>query len=349
MRVYARNCVSEADGYIPGEQPAGDRYIKLNTNENPYPPSPRVLEALRTAVTPRLRLYPQPTADRLREKIAQVYRCAPDQVVVTNGMDELLNLVVRTFVEMDDNVVLTYPTYVLYETLVRLHGANAVSVELEPDFSLPESIVDVSGKLLLLSRPNSPAGSVFNKERVAGLAASFAGLVAIDEAYVDFADDDCLEFAGRFDNVIVMRTFSKSFSLAGLRVGFGVADREIISELMKVKDSYNVNALSQVAAIAALDDYAHMRENVGKIRRTRQRLTAELESLGFDVPPSQANFVLASPNAYPLRAAEIYARLKEREILVRYLNMRRLDNAIRITVGTDEEVDALLDALRDMS
>jgi histidinol-phosphate aminotransferase len=349
MTVYSRKCVSEADGYVPGEQPTADRYIKLNTNENPYPPSPRVLEALQTAITPAIRLYPQPTADRLREKIAEVYECAPDQVIVTNGMDELLNLVIRAFVEMDDTVVLTYPTYVLYETLARLHGASTVSVELEPDFSLPQGIVDTEGKLLLLSRPNSPAGTVFDKARVAELAAEFAGPVALDEAYVDFADDDCLEFAGQFENVLVMRTFSKSFSLAGLRVGFGVAHGEIISELMKVKDSYNVNTLSQAAALAALDDYGHMRENVAKIRRTRQRLTGELESLGFDVPPSQANFVLASPAGYPLRAAEIYARLKERKILVRYLNMRRLDNAIRITVGTDEEVDSLLDALRNMS
>ena len=349
MMLRARKCVSEAEGYVPGEQPAADRYIKLNTNENPYPPSPHVLEALQAAITPAIRLYPQPTSDRLRDKIAEVYHCAADHVIVTNGMDELLNLVVRAFVEMDDTVVLTYPTYVLYDTLVRLHGASAVSVELEPDFSLPESIFGMTGKLLLLSRPNSPGGTVFEKARVAELAAGFGGLVALDEAYVDFADDDCLEFADRFDNVIVMRTFSKSFSLAGLRVGFGVASPEIISELMKVKDSYNVSMLSQIAAMAALEDYGYMRENVRKIRRTRQRLTTELESLGFHLPPSQANFVLASPDGYPLPAPEIYTQLKQRKILVRYLNMRRLDNSIRITVGTDEEVDALLDALRDIS
>jgi len=349
MMVYARTCVSAAEGYVPGEQPVGDDYVKLNTNENPYPPSPRVLEALRTASAPEVRLYPQPTADLLRDKLAEVYRCAPDQVIVTNGMDELLNLVIRTYVELDDRVVLTYPTYVLYETLVRLHGASAVSLELEPDFSLPDSIFDTSGKLLLLSRPNSPTGTVFDKGRVAHLAGGFGGLVAIDEAYVDFAGDDCLTFAQQFDNVIVMRTFSKSFSLAGLRVGFGVANRDVVNELMKVKDSYNVSALSQIAARAAVEDCQYMRQNVDKIRRTRQRLTVELESLGLQVAPSQANFVLASPDGYPLSAAEIYTRLKERKILVRYLSMRRLDNSIRITVGTDEEVDCLLKALRDIS
>lgn len=346
---YARKCVAEAEGYVSGEQPSGDDYIKLNTNENPYPPSPRVLEALRAAIGSGLRLYPQPTADRLREKIAEVYGFSPGEVIVTNGMDELLSLVIRTFVEPTDTVVLTYPTYVLYETLVRLHGAQTVSCELEPDFSLPESIFDTSGKVVFLSRPNSPTGTMFDKARVARLVREFDGIVAIDEAYVDFANEDCLEFARKFENTIVMRTFSKSVSLAGLRVGFGVANSAIVEELMKVKDSYNMNVLSQTAAIAALEDLQYMRDNVEKIRNTRHRLTSELESLGFDVLPSQSNFVLATPDGYPLPANEIYTRLKERKILVRYLNMRRLDNSIRITIGTDEEIDSLLKALSDIS
>jgi len=270
-------------------------------------------------------------------------------VIVTNGMDELLSLVIRTFVEPTDTVVLTYPTYVLYDTLVRLHGAQTVSCELEPDFSLPESIFDTSGKVVFLSRPNSPTGTMFDKERVARLAREFDGIVAIDEAYVDFADEDCLEFARQFENAIVMRTFSKAVSLAGLRVGFGVANSAVIGELMKVKDSYNVNILSQTAAIAALEHRECMRDNAEKIKITRKRLTSELESLGFDVAPSQSNFVLATPDGYPLPAKEIYARLKERKILVRYLNMRRLDNAIRITIGTNEEIDALLKALGDIA
>jgi len=346
---YARKCVSDAQGYVPGEQPVGDDYIKLNTNENPYPPSPRVLEALRTAIGSGLRLYPQPTADRLREKIGEVYGFSPDEVIVTNGMDELLSLVIRTFVEPTDTVVLTYPTYVLYETLVRLHGAKTISCELEPDFSLPESIFDTTGKVVFLSRPNSPTGTMFDKERVARLAREFDGIVGIDEAYIDFADEDCLEFARQFENAIVMRTFSKAVSLAGLRVGFGVANSAIIDELMKVKDSYNMNMLSQTAAIAALEDLEYMRDNAEKIRGTRQILTSELTSLGFDVAPSQSNFVLATPDGYPLPAKDIYTQLKERKILVRYLNMRRLDNSIRITIGTDEEIDSLLKALKEMS
>jgi len=346
---YARKCVSDAQGYVPGEQPAGEDYIKLNTNENPYPPSPRVLEALREAIGSGLRLYPQPTADRLRDKIAEVYGFSPGEVIVTNGMDELLSLVVRTFVEPTDKVVLTYPTYVLYETLVRLHGAQTVSCELEPDFSLPDSIFDTSGKVMFLSRPNSPTGTMFNRERVARLVREFDGIVALDEAYVDFADEDCLDFARQFDNAIVMRTFSKSVSLAGLRVGFGVANSSVTDELMKVKDSYNVNALSQAAAIAALEDREHMCDNVEKIKLTRQRLTSELISLGFDVAPSQSNFVLATPDGYPLDAEEIYTQLKERKILVRYLKMRRLDKSVRITIGTDEEIDSLLKALSKIS
>ncbi len=346
---YARKCVAEAEGYVPGEQPSGDDYIKLNTNENPYPPSPRVLEALQAAIGAGLRLYPQPTAERLREKIAQVYGFSSDEVIVTNGMDELLSLVIRTFVEPSDTVVLTYPTYVLYETLVRLHGAKTASCELEPDFSLPDGIFDMTGKVVFLSRPSSPTGTMFDKARVERLVCEFDGLVAIDEAYVDFADGDCLEFARKFENTIVMRTFSKSVSLAGLRVGFGLANSAIVDELMKVKDSYNVNALSQTAAIAGLEDYEYMRDKVAKIRRTRQRLASELKSLGFDVLPSQSNFVLATPDGYPLPAKEIYTRLKDRKILVRYLNIRRLDNSIRITIGTDEEIDSLLKALKEIS
>lgn len=346
---YVRKCVSEVEGYVPGEQPVGDGYVKLNTNENPYPPSPRVIEALRAAVGPTIRRYPQPTADRLREKIAQVYRFSRDEVIVTNGMDELLNLVVRTFVEPDDTVVLTYPTYVLYDTLVRLHGAKTVSHELAPDFSLPDSIFGAGeGRVIFFSRPNSPTGNLFERKRVADLVRGFDGLVAIDEAYVDFAEDNCLELARRNENVIVMRTFSKSFSLAGIRIGFGVANRKIIAELMKVKDSYNVSTLSQIAATAALDDYESMLDSVEKVKRTRDRLASELRSLGFKVLPSQANFVFATPAEYPLRARETYLRLKERKIIVRYLDMRRLDNSVRITVGTDEEMDLLLAALKDI-
>jgi histidinol-phosphate aminotransferase len=342
--------VSEVGGYVPGEQPVDGGYVKLNTNENPFPPSPRVIETLQAAVGPAIKRYPQPTADGLRDKIAEVYGFAQEEIIVTNGMDELLNLVVRTFVEPDDTVVLTYPTYVLYETLARLHGASTVSHELEADFSLPGSLFNAAdGQVVFLSRPNSPTGNVFDKARVADLAGGFNGLVAIDEAYVDFAEDDCLDFARQNDNVIVMRTFSKSFSLAGLRVGFGVANREIIAGLMKVKDSYNVNVLSQAAAIAALDDYEYMVECVEKVKATRDRLTSELRSLGFDALPSQSNFVLATPDKYPLSARDVYLRLKERKIIVRFLDMRRLDNSVRISVGTDEETDQLLAALKDLA
>lgn len=343
---FARKCVSDVEGYVPGEQPVGGDYIKLNTNENPYPPSPRVIEAVKEAVGAGIRLYPQPTADRLRDKIAEVYGFSRDEVIVTNGMDELLSLVVRTFVEPDDTVVLTYPTYVLYDTLVRLHGAKTAWHDLNEDFSLPDGILEPSGRVMFLSRPNSPTGNVFDKERVADLARKFDGLIAIDEAYVDFAEEDCLDLARQYENVIAMRTFSKSFSLAGLRLGFGVANGALIADLMKVKDSYNVNTLSQVAASAALDDYEYMRSNVEKIKCTRDRLTAELTTLGFDVLPSQANFVLATPSEYPLSARDVYAQLRERKIIVRYLDMRRLDNSVRITVGTDEEVGALVSALK---
>ena len=346
---YSRKCVSEAEGYVPGEQPTDGGYIKLNTNENPYPPSPRVLEALRAAIGPQARLYPPPTADRLRDKLAEVYGFSRDEIVVTNGMDELLSLIVRTFVEPDDTVVVTYPTYMLYEMLVRLHGAKTASYELTEDFSLPDSVFGARGRVLFLSRPNSPTGTMFDRRLMDRGVRRFDGIVVIDEAYVDFAEDNCLDSVRQCDNVIVVRTFSKSFSLAGLRVGFGIAHREIVDDLMKVKDSYNVNTLSQIAGIAALEDYEYMRNNVEKIKRTRERLASELKAFGFIVPGSQANFLLAVPDGYALSAEQIYTRLKEeKKILVRYFPMRRLENSIRITIGTDTEIDALLDAMKNI-
>lgn len=335
--------MADQTGYEPGEQPREIGYVKLNTNENPYPPSPRVFEALKRAVNDQLRLYPDPLFSDLRGKISEVYGVDREGVILGNGGDEILSMVTRTFAEPGDELAFVYPSYVLYEILGRLNGLKSKVLDLEDDFSLPEGIFEVRAKILFLSSPNSPTGTLFQKTDVSRVCDEFPGLVVLDEAYVDFAPVNCLDLVGTHDNILVLRSFSKSFSLAGMRTGFAVGRPEVVRELMKVKDSYNLNRLSQVAAVSALDDLQHMRTNVEKIKTTRERLVAELSELGFTVYPSAANFVLAQPGN---SARGIHEALKERKILVRYFDQRGLEDCLRISVGTDEEVEILLEHLR---
>jgi len=334
-------------GYVPGEQPQERRYIKLNSNENPYPPSPRVIAAVRAAAGDELRLYPDPLANALRDRAAAVYGVRRENILVGNGSDELLNLIVRTCVGPGERVVYPYPTYSLYDTLVALQESEGVHVAYPSDFSLPAGLVEARGRVTFICHPNSPSGTAVPIAAIRALAEQVAGLLVVDEAYVDFAEANALALVRAHANVVVLRTFSKSFSLAGMRIGLAFAAPSIIGELLKVKDSYNVTRLSIVAATAALEDYGWMQANVARIRQTRQRLTDELRRRNYAVLPSQSNFVLARR---PGRSLEpVYAGLKARGILVRYFPTPELADALRITVGTDEEVDALLAALDDVS
>lgn len=345
---YARALLRDVEGYVPGEQPKFPNIIKLNTNENPYPPSPRVMEAVRTLGEDALRKYPDPMADRLRAICAERYGCAgPEWVVVGNGMDELLALAVRTFVDPGDAILTTNPTYTLYETLAQLHDARIIETELDDEFQLTDEFFRTPARLCILPRPNAPSGVCAPVAQVERLCREFNGLVIIDEAYVDFSDDCCMDFPKRFENAIVMRTFSKSFSLAGMRLGTAVARPEIIAEFMKTKDSYNVNAATQAAGIAAMEDYDWMLANADKVRATRTRLTAALKEMGFRVPPSQSNFLLAQWNGMP-NAETIFRSLRDRAIIVRYFKTPRLENALRISIGTEEQTDVLLIALREI-
>jgi len=345
---YTRTILKDVQGYVPGEQPKGGPVIKLNTNENPYPPSPKVMEAVRALGTDALRKYPDPSSAAFREACAKRYGCpSADWVLAGNGMDELLALVIRTFVDPGEDVLAGYPTYSLYEVLCQLHGCRMRYVDLTEDFLLPEAFYGTPARICLLTRPNAPSGVSVPRASVERLCASFDGIVVIDEAYVDFADDHCMDFAQRFENAIVMRTFSKSFSLAGMRVGVAVARPEIVAEFLKTKDSYNMSGFSQAAALAAIEDYAYMEATAAKVRATRARLRDALRTMGFRAPESQSNFLLAQWNGQPTARA-IFETLRERKILVRYFDARRLENALRITVGTDEECEALLGALREI-
>ncbi len=346
-RGYFRPNVDEMTGYVPGEQPkAGDRVVKLNTNENPYPPSPRVLEAVARSGAETLRLYPDPTARGFREAAGRAYGFEPGCIVAGNGSDELLAMLVRAFASEGERVAYPVPTYSLYKTLVRAHGAEAVEIPWAEGYAIPQELARAGARLVILCRPNAPTGTMVPIDSVRELARALEGVLCVDEAYVDFADsedDNCLSLVREFENVVVLRTLSKSFSLAGARLGLGFAQASLIEGLGKVKDSYNLSRMALAAGEAALEDIAWMRANAERIRTTRARLVEGLAGFGFECLPSQANFVLARIG-YP-RAKELYEALKGLGILVRYFEQEVVRESVRITVGTDAEVDALLDAL----
>ena len=338
MRAYLRPEIVALAGYVPGEQPTDPRVIKLNTNENPYPPSAAVRAAIGEACE-RLQLYPDPSARAVRERAAELYGVAADGVIVGNGSDELLSLLMRAVVNPGGAVAYGMPTYSLYDTLVALQGGRSIHVPYGADFALPRELFTVPARMIIVCNPNAPSGTAVGVEELAGLArARRDALVVIDEAYADFADANATRLGAQEPNVIVLRTLSKSYSLAGLRVGLGLTTPALASELNKVKDSYNVSRLAQAGALAALNDQARMLEHVARVRATRVRLTRELAALGYTVPPSQANFVLARRPGRTL--LPVKQALLERGILVRYF--AEIPDALRITVGTDEEIDRLL-------
>ncbi len=347
MAFFLRRNIAALDGYSPGEQPQDANIIKLNTNENPYPPSPRVLTALRKAANHSLRLYPEPLADSLRAKVAAIYRVNPINVLAGNGSDELLTIIARCVVGQGDRVVYSVPTYSLYDTLVAIQEGERVAIPYPDDFSLPEALYSQKGALTLLCNPNSPSGTLTPLDQVERLAQSVAGLLVVDEAYIDFADGEghsALPLINRYPNLVVLRTFSKSFSLAGMRIGLAFAAEDVIRGMLKVKDSYNMSRLSLVSAMAALEDFPWMQRNVAKIQSTRKRLTAALKRLGLTVHPSQANFVMARESGTELKG--IFQELKKRGILVRYFDVPGLRDALRISVGTPKEISSLI---REMS
>jgi histidinol-phosphate aminotransferase len=284
---FVRPEIRNLTGYVPGEQPRERRYVKLNTNENPYPPSPRVLEAIRRAVTSDLRLYPDPAATELRAKAGQVYGFPPEFILAGNGSDELLAIILRACAGRGDRVVYPTPTYSLYETLVAIQGANSLTMPFPADFRLPVERLGEQGQCVtIICNPNAPSGTLAPTSLLEQLAGSLRGLVVIDEAYVDFAPDSSLRLVHGHNNVIVLRTFSKSFSLCGMRIGLAFGHPELLAQLAKVKDSYNVSRLGLAAAAAALDDYAYMQETTARVRSTRATLADGLRHLGFDVLPS---------------------------------------------------------------
>lgn len=346
-RFFRPNIVRMA-GYVPGEQPRDGGFTKLNTNENPYPPSPRVKAALVAAVTDRLRLYPDPMSTELCRTAAELQGVSPDMVLAGNGSDDILTIVTRAFIGPGDPAAFATPSYLLYSTLLQLQDGLAVSVPYSREWTLDRAVLSRPElKLVYLANPDSPSGTAIPREEVAELASMVDCPVLVDEAYGDFADTrfHSIPLLEKHPNVMVSRSFSKGYSLAGIRMGYLVARPEIVEQLLKVKDSYNCDRLSQVAGVAALKDRAYLSETRGKILTTRARLTASLRSMGYRIPDSQANFVWATSGPPP---RPIFQALKERKILVRLMAYPGYPEGLRISVGTDEEIDQLLDALRQI-
>jgi histidinol-phosphate aminotransferase len=344
MSIYIAQNVAALQAYAPGEQPKDRDIIKLNTNENPYPPSPQVAAALAAFTAERLRLYPDPNATALRRRIAEIHGCRLEQVFAGNGSDEILALATRAFVENDGSIGYFVPSYSLYPVLAEIRDVRKSPVDLADSFTW-QMPPDYRASLFLLTTPNAPTSMAYERADVTAFCRSFAGVVLLDEAYGDFAPDNFMDLALAPDNAntLVMRTFSKSFSLAGLRLGYVVGPVPLIEALYKIKDSYNLDMLTQVVGLAALNDLDHMRANTRRIQATRARLTEALRARGYEVLPSATNFLFARPPDGD--AKKVFDRLRDRKIFVRYFPGPRTAPYLRITIGTDAEIDALLAAL----
>jgi histidinol-phosphate aminotransferase len=337
-----RRSVAALHPYTPGEQPSGDGVLKLNTNENPYPPAPGVEEALRGFDPARARLYPDPTCTALRRAAAERHGVAPEQILFGNGSDEVLALCVRAFVEDGAAVGFFDPSYSLYPVLAATADRRVVPTPLEADFAWRTPRVE-GVSLFLLTNPNAPTSLGFDLAAIRAFAEGFSGVVVIDEAYADFAGRNGLALARELPNVIVTRTFSKSYSLAHFRLGYAVGPPELIGALHKIRDSYNVNGLTQAVGLAAFTDRAHLEATVARVLATRARVTDQLRARGWTVPDSETNFLFALPPRRP--APEVFAELRARRIFVRHFPGPLTGGHLRITVGTDAEMDRLLAAL----
>ncbi|MDG2091211.1 MAG: histidinol-phosphate transaminase [Gammaproteobacteria bacterium] len=354
--TFERKNIRDMEGYTPGEQPKSTDIVKLNTNENPFAPGPAVQKALSEIKTDDLRCYPQPTALELRKAISAHHDIETESIIVTNGGDELLRLAISTFVETDEAIAVAEPTYTLYEVLAQAHGCNYLRFKLNDDWSLPENFAqtlnNANAKMCLLPNPHAPSGTLLPVEELAALANEFIGILLIDEAYIDFVDPslnhDCIKLINDFDNVLLLRTFSKGYSLAGLRIAYGIGPSSLIYPMQsKTKDSYNTDFIAQKLAQAALEDQAYAKKAWDFVRAQRAMLKDALAELGLTSVESQSNFLLVSVPE-PIKAEELYKSLKQHGILVRHFNHAGQENYLRMTVGNTNENQLLLSTLKQL-
>lgn len=347
---FERPNIKAMRGYSSGEQPDSADVIKMNTNENPYPPGPAVAEALAGLRVESLRRYPPPTALPLRKALAALHGISVDNVLVTNGGDELLRLLLATFVETDECIATAAPSYSLYEVLAAAHGCHMRDYPLNADWSLPPDLAARMNadniKLCFIVNPHAPSGTLVSVAQLDAIAREFRGVLVIDEAYVDFVEPtlthNTLPLINRYNNVLILRTFSKGYSLAGLRMAYGIGPQSLIDPMQyKTKDSYNTDFIAQTLALAAISDQAYAADTWHKVREERTQLRSALAALQLVAPPSQSNFLLATVPAQ-WNAHALYEGLKAAGILVRYFKLPGLDDKLRITVGTRDENQRLL-------
>jgi histidinol-phosphate aminotransferase len=341
---YFRDTIENMDGYTPGFQPKNPEAVKLNTNENPYPPSPKAMEVVGKIADFQLRRYPDPMGGAFRQAASKVFGLPEDHIICVNGGDELLNYAFRAFCDAKRPAAWAEPTYSLYPVLAKLQECPVEMIDRQGDWL--DKLARINAAMTIVCNPNAPTGEFTAVDQIAALAKRLSGVLLIDEAYVDFSEDNCLRLVKQCPNVIVLRSMSKGYSLAGLRAGLGFAQPALIEGLVKVKDSYNIDAAAiQIAAAAVLDQSYH-NQNVQKIKTERRRMIDSLRRIGFAVPDSAANFVLAQCST--IRAEFLFEKLAERDIYVRYFRLPGLEDKLRITIGTPEQNDKLLAAMVDI-
>jgi histidinol-phosphate aminotransferase len=343
---YFRDNIEALEGYVPGFQPKQGDIIKLNTNENPFPPSPEVMKVLGEFDAEKLRRYPDPLGDDFRQAAAVVHDVKAENIMCCNGGDDLLTMAFRAFCDENRPVAYPVPTYSLYPVLAKMQNCQAIEIPFDNEFNLPAKLTKTEAPLTIVCNPNAPSGSFVSVGEMASLADELTGVLLIDEAYVDFAEENCEALIKDFDNIIILRSLSKGYGLAGLRFGYALAQPELIAGLMKIKDSYNVDAVAITLATAAIKDREYFNKTTGEVKKARNVLVERLNALKFNVPPSHANFVLAESKNRP--ASEIYDKLVQRNIYVRYFSLPGLENKLRITVGTNEQNEILISALEEI-
>ena len=335
--------VQQLHAYVPGEQPQSEGWVKLNTNENPYPPSAQVAKAIAEEIED-LRLYPQPLSQELRSGIAEHFALTPEQVIIGNGSDNILDMITRSFVGLGQ-AGHTVPSYSLYPVVVGLSGGDLINIPFEASMDLPiDAIVKTPASVFFLTNPNAPTGVCFSLDAIEAILQKIRGILVVDEAYIDFGGESATALLGRYKNLIVVQTFSKSYSLAGLRVGYALADASIIAILDRVRDAYNVDRLAQAGALAALKDRAQFETNTKRIVQTRSDAEAKLATLGWYTYPSKANFLFTQPQDASGTsgagvAQSLFDYLKANQILVRYFDTHPLTCAfLRVSIGTDNQM-----------
>jgi histidinol-phosphate aminotransferase len=344
---YVRPAIAAMRGYVPGIQPdPSQKYIKLNSNENPYPPSPRVREVLQRLNYDDLRIYPDPMSLELREKLGRLHGFPAEQIICGNGSDDILNMIVRTFAQPGEAIGFYEPTFPLYKVLGVIQGVRNLALPVAEPYDRPPDPPS-EARVFFLANPNSPVGFLYPLSLVRDLARKIRGVFVIDEAYVEFAHENALSFVRQMENAIVTRTVSKSYSLAGVRLGYAIGRESLIQEMFKVKDPFNVNRLTQAVVSAALEDQNYFRKNISRVVETRDWFTREAQALGYRIIPSQGNYVFPHPPRKG-RGIEFFQNLFDRKILTRHYDEEGLRDGVRMTIGTREEMEITLQVMSEI-